>query len=168
MSCNGRSSSISSIQKRLEGLVPKNQSIKTLDALVPVTIVQLEEPVIFTCILTKSTGTKSDLLVQAESWGQSGHDSHHWKSTKISVWSKFPASRFQINENEDFCNLMILEAIAGEEMWATSSSGGAPAICYLKVTTFLFVFFCVFNEKVDFLQLLFMPSFHVFIQYFSS
>lgn len=86
-----------------------------LDALVPVTIVQLGEPVTFTCIIPKELGRK-----RIHWYKQSPGESLNIVVVIASLLNPkygpdFSASRFQIKEDEDVSNLTILETISGDQ-----------------------------------------------------
>lgn len=86
-----------------------------LDALVPVTIVQLGKPVTFTCILPKAL-VRRQIYWYKQSPGENlDMIAVIGKLVKPMYGANFSASRFQINEDEDFSNLTILETIAGDE-----------------------------------------------------
>lgn len=86
-----------------------------LDALVPVTLVQLGEPVTFTCVLPKVIARR-----QIHWYKQSPGESLSMVVTfnnlvKPVYGAGFPPSRLQIKEDEGGFNLTILETTSGDE-----------------------------------------------------
>lgn len=86
-----------------------------LDALVPVTIVHLGEPLTFTCILPKAL-VRRQIYWYKQSPGESLDMIAVTGNLPKPVYgANFSASRFQINKGEDVSNLTILETIPGDE-----------------------------------------------------
>lgn len=87
----------------------------SLDALVPVTLVRLGEPVTFTCVLPKELARR-----QIHWYKQSPGENLSMVVTFINLvkplyGAEFSASRLQIKQDEGGCNLTILETISGDE-----------------------------------------------------
>lgn len=86
-----------------------------LDALVPVTLVQLGEPVTFTCVLPKELARKQIHWFK-QSPGESLGMVITFNNLVNPVYgADFSASRLQIKEDEGGFNLTILETISGDE-----------------------------------------------------
>lgn len=86
-----------------------------LDALVPVAIVQLGEPVTFACILPKAL-VRRQMYWYKQSPGENlNMVAMTGNLLEPEYGADFSASRFQINEDEDSSNLTVLETIAGDE-----------------------------------------------------
>lgn len=86
-----------------------------LDALVPVTLVQLGEPVTFACVLPKEIA-RSKVYWYKQSPGESLNMVVTFNNfVKPIFGADFSASRLQVKEDEGGFNLTILETISGDE-----------------------------------------------------
>lgn len=86
-----------------------------LDALVPVTLVQLGEPVTFTCVLPKELARRQIHWYKQSPGENLSMVVTFQKLVKPVYGAEFSASRLQIRADEVGCNLTILETISGDE-----------------------------------------------------
>lgn len=124
-----------------------------LDTLVPVTIVRLGDPVTFTCALPKAPARRQIYWYKQRPGERLNMIAFTGDLLKPVYVADSSASRFQINEDNEFSNLTILETIEGDEQMYHCALIG-----YFNIQWSAFYllfegkndFFCLFRTFLDY------------------